>query len=307
MSPSAKIISNSENKITLLKTQYESLIKQVPTVVNRILELEITSANCAVVNAIRRTIMAEMPVKHLTVALTDIKSTDPYIIGEAIRKRVEMIPISQSTNLDSVFSLRVENNSNTYADVLSTEIKLNGSSISKDIHPMIPICDINSNKSISISDIHVIESYGYDNSRVSIGRIAYEILDADFNVSSVNSDPSKFRLEVETPGVIDPLQVVIQGIDNLIDRIDAIDYEHSITEFDIFKLTILNETYSIGQLMSYYIYKEEPIIKYVANRIKHPSQRECIIDVHHPSGKELCKKAAAKIKTDLQSIRKTLK
>ena len=307
MSPSAKIISSVENKITLLKTRYESLIKQVPTVVNRILEIEIDSANCAIVNAIRRTIMSEMPIKHLTVALPDIKSTDPYIIGEAIRKRVEMIPISQSTDLDSVFSLHVENNTNTYSDVMSSEIKLNGSSVSKDIVPMIPICDINSNKSISLSNIHVAESYGYDNARVSIGRIAYEILDVDFNVPSINSDPSKFRLELETPGVIDPLQIVIKGIDNLIDRIGAIDYDQSITEFDIFKLTISNETYSIGQLMSYYIYQEEPTIKYVANRIKHPSQRECIIDVHHPSGKELCQKAADKIKLDLQAIRKTLK
>ena len=307
MSPSVKIISNSENKITLLKTRYESLLKQVPTVVNRVLEIEINSANCALVNAIRRTIMSEMPIRHLTVALPDIKSTDPYIIGEAIRKRVEMIPISQSTDLESVFSLRVENNSNTYADVMSTEIKLNGSSTSKDVLPMIPICDINSTKSISISDIHVIESCGYDNARVSIGRVAYEILDADFNVPSINSDPSKFRLELETPGVIDPLQVIIKGVDNLIQRIEAIDYEQSITEFDIFKLSISNETYSIGQLMSYYIYKEEPTIKYVANRIKHPSQRECIIDVHHSSGKDLCKKAADKIKTDLQTIRKMLK
>jgi DNA-directed RNA polymerase subunit L len=105
--------------------------------------------------------------------------------------------------------------------------------------------------------------------------------------------------------VIDPVAMVRKTIDGLIDRLGMIDYGQYVIEFGIYKLTIPNETHSIGRLLSYYIYKIEPTIKYVANRTPHPSQREVIVDVHHPNGEELCKKAAEAIKADLIAIRKT--
>ncbi len=236
--PSAKIITNKTNTISLANTPYASLAKKVPTIVNRILCFELKDANCAIANAIRRTLMSELPIKHLTVSLTDIKSTDPYIIGEVIRKRIEMIPISQSINDNSVFSIRFENNEDEYTDVLSTEIKLNGVSPSKDITPFIPICDINSGTDFAVNDIHVVESYGFDNSRCSIGRVAYEIIDTDFTQSSINSQPTNFRIEIETPGVMNPIEIVQKAIDNIGVRLDNIDYGLAVTEFDIYKLKI---------------------------------------------------------------------
>lgn len=302
--PSVKIVSNKSNSISLSKTPYASLAKKIPSVVNQTLTFELIDANCALANAIRRTLMSEIPIKHLTVSLTDIKSTDPYVISETIRKRIEMIPISQSIDTNSVFAVRFENNSEEYVDVLSSEIKLNGVAQSKDIVPCIPICDINSGTSFSISDIHVSTSYGFNNSRVSIGRVAYEIIDHDFNQPSVVSEPTKFRLEIETSGIIDPMIMVVNTIDNLVSRLDGIDFTMSNIEFGIYKLTIPNETYSIGRLLSWYIYKTEPTIKYVASRVPHPSKRESVLDIHHTSGEELSKRAIESIKTDLKTLRK---
>lgn len=302
--PTAKIISSSSSSIQLDKTPYAALSKSVPTVVNKTLTFELSGTNCAMANAIRRTLMSEIPVKHLTVSLTGIKTTDPYIIGETIRKRIEMIPISQSTNRDAVFAVKFENNTDEYIDILSSEIKLNGMVPTKDVLPFIPICDINSGTSFSINDIHVVESYGYDNSRVSIGRVAYEILDQDFSRPSLTSTPSTFRLEIETPGVYNPTELVLKALDGLTERLDAIDYTKSIVEFGIYKLSIMNETYTIGKLLSWYIYQAEPTIKYVASRVPHPSQRECIIDIHHPSGQELCERAVKSIKDELKALRK---
>ncbi len=302
--PSAKIISSSSNGISLAKTPYASLAALVPTTVNRRITFELKHANCALANAIRRTLMSELPIKHLTVSLTDIKSTDPYIIGEAIRKRIEMIPISQSIKDDATFAIRFENNTDEYIDVPSSEIKLNGVTTSADIVPFIPICDINSGTSFTINDIHVVESYGYDNARVSIGRVAYEIIDHDMTQPSITSNPTSFRIEVETPGIINPIEMVRKAIDSLITRLDTIDYNHAVVEFDIYKLPIRNETHSIGKIMSWYIYQTEPTIKYVASRTPHPSKREVIIDVHHPNGELLCKKAVEAAKADLKEVRK---
>ena len=302
---SVKIISNKSNAISLSKSPYASLSKKIPSVVNQILVFEMRNTNCSLANAIRRTMMSEMPIKHLTVSLTDIKTTDPYVIGETIRKRIEMIPISQSIDDEAIFSVKFENKSDEYVDVLSSEIKLNGVAQSNDIVPFIPICDINSGTSFSINDIRVAESYGFNNSRVSIGRIAYEIIDHDFNQPSVMSNPTSFRIEIETSGIHNPTKMVCQAVDNIRSRLESIDYSMSNIEFDIYKLTIPNETYTIGKLLSLYIYQIEPTIKYVASRIPHPSKRECVIDVHHSKGEELCKKAVDAIKNDLKIVRKT--
>jgi DNA-directed RNA polymerase subunit L len=302
--PYAEIISNTTTAIELTKTPYASLSYLIPPVGNRTLVFEIKNANCQLANAIRRTLMSEMPIKHLTASLVDIKTTDPYIVAEAILKRLEMIPISQSVHEDAKFSLRTENNSNRYADVLSSEIKLNGVATSKHITPSIPICDINSGCSFSINDISVKESYGYANARVSIGRIAYEIIGTDFNQPPTNSVPTNFHLEIETPGIIDPVEMVRKAIDNLFARLAAIDYDQStVIEFNMSKLTILNETHTIGRLVSWYMYQIDPTIEYVACRTLHPSKRECVIDIRHPDSSSLYRQAVAAIKDDLAALR----
>lgn len=303
-SPSAIIISNTTASIVLTKTPYASLTHLIPPVVNRTLVFEIKDANCQLANAIRRTLMSEMPIKHLTASLGDIKTTDPYIVAEAIQKRLEMIPVSQSISEDAIFSLRTENNGDHYVDVLSTEIKLNGVATSKDVTPFIPICDINSGCSFSINDISVKESYGYANARVSIGRIAYEIVEYDFNQPPTDAMPTNFHLEIETPGIIDPVKMVCKAIDNLVERLDAIDYEQSsVIEFNMTKLTIANETHTIGRLLSWYIYQLEPAIEYVACRILHPSKRECVIDIRHTDSFTLYRQAVQAIKDDLAALR----
>jgi len=305
--PSAKIDSNVSPAISLAKTPYAALAKKIPSVVNRTLTFTLTDTNCAIANAIRRTLISELPIKHLTVSLTDIKTTDPYVIGEAIRKRIEMIPISQSIDPELVFAVRFENNGDEFIDVPSSEIKVKGITPTNDIVPFIPICDINAGTSFAINDIHVVESYGFDNSRVSIGRVSYEILNQDFNQPSTTAAPTQFRIQLETPGVINPVEMTRKAIDNIIERLGAIDYGNSIVEFNIYKLTIPNETHTIGRLLSWYVYQVEPSVKYVASRIPHPSKRECVIDIHHPAGEELCKKAMIAIKADLDALRKTFK
>jgi DNA-directed RNA polymerase subunit L len=301
--PSAKIVSCTDQTISLVGTPFESLQDAAPTVVNRKLIFQVNGGSCELVNAIRRTLVSEMPVKHLTAALSDIKTTDPYLIGEAILKRIEMVPIAQSVDLETKFSLRFENNTDKCVDVLSTEILQNGKTRSSDITPCIPICDINPSTEFVVSNIYVAQSYGYSNSRVSIGSVGYEILDEDFSKSSLMASPTKFSMQIETPGVLDPVEMVRRAIDCLIERLGAIDYSSAITEFGIYKLKIPNETYSIGRLLTCYIPKIDKSVSYVACRILHPSQREVVVDIMHPSGEALSRKAAEAAAEDLKTLK----
>ncbi|KAG3053858.1 hypothetical protein PC121_g16594 [Phytophthora cactorum] len=141
---------------------------------------------------------------------------------------------------------------------MSSEIKLNGVATFKDITPSIPISDINSNTSFSMNNIHVVESYGFNIARVSIGRVGYDILNQDFSKPSLLASPTDFRLGPETPGIVEPAKMVCKAIDGLIDRLDLIDYCRSVVEFGVYKFTIQNETHSIVRLLSWYVYQLDP-------------------------------------------------
>ena len=302
-----KNVTSNANSINLNKTQYASLKHLIPDTVNQIVSFELTDSNCAFANALRRTIMNEIPVRHLTVSMADIFSTDPWIDSKIIRNRIEMIPIPQDTPIGATYAIRFENTSDTYVNILSAEIKHRGS-VAKGMIQSIPICSINAAYSLVMDNITVAESYGYTNSRISIGRVAYEILNHDMKLhSAANSDPSHFRLELEVPGNIEPMDIIRKAIDGICSRLDLIDYSQAKIEYDIYKLAIPNETHSIGNLLSTYIFKLCPTIEYVAMREEHPSKRDCVIDIKHTQAEALCKQAVAEIKKEYQSIRSAFK
>lgn len=295
-------IALKTNSINLNKTQYASIKHLIPETVNQILSFELIGSNCAFANALRRTVMNEIPVRHLTVSMDDIFSNDPWIDNKIIRNRIEMIPIAQDIPIGTTYTIRYENISDTYTNVYSSEIKHRGSN-AKGMIQSIPLCSINSNYSLSVSNITVAESYGYTNSRVSIGRVSYEILNHDMKMhSAANSDPSHFALAIEVPGNIEPFDLVRKAITSICNRLDLIDYSHANVEYDIYKLPIPNETHTIGNLLSTYIFKLCPTIEYVAMREEHPSKRDCIIDIKHTQAEQLCKQAVNDIKKEYQSI-----
>ncbi len=302
--PSAKIVKDSRNDIKLAKTPYAELAKIVPPIVNKIVEIQLSDTNYPLANAIRRTLMSEMPIRYLTVSLTDIISNDPFIVKNHMAKQLEMLPLNQDIDLDSEFAIRVENTTDDLMDVLSNDIKINGVTVSDDIMPMIPICNINSGKSFSMNNIRVATGYGFDNARIVFGRIGYEVLDHDMTQSSGNSSPTKFKLVLEFPEITNPVDMFKKALKCIEQRLDAIDYTRAISEFDVYKLLILNETHSIGNLLNWYINEINPSIDHVSYRITHPSKRECMIDIRDPAAEELCKKAIVAIKKDLAELAK---
>ncbi len=303
------------HQIKLAGTPYSSLKHLIPDSANSILQYELTSTNHTFVNGLRRAIMSEIPVRYLTVSMADIMTTDPWIDADIIRKRIEMIPIPQSTPIGTTYALVFENKSDTYVDVMSAHIKQRGTVV-KGIDQGIPICSINSTYSISISNITVAETYGYLNSRAAIGRVGMEVLNYDMeNTSSSESDigksdrspPTHFGMVIEMPGNMHPKEHVIKAIDSICNRLDLIDYSSAKIEFDVYKLPILNETHTIGNLLSTYIYAICPSISYVAMREEHPSKRQCAIDIVHPQAEELCKQAVIAIKKEFQAIKPAFK
>ncbi len=302
-----KNLKITTNQIDLSKTQYIKLKHLIPETSNKKIEFELHNSNCSFSNGFRRTIMNEIPVRYLTVSMSDIHTTDPWIVNDIIKNRIEMIPISQDIPIGTTYSLKFENKTDNYVNVMSSEIKYRGSSV-KDIIQSIPICSINSMYSISINNIIVSESYGYINGRVSVGRVSYEILDYDMvNISSAVSNPTIFKLILEVPGNINPKEIILKAIDSICNRLDNIDFSLSKIEYGIYKLLIPNESHTIGRLLETYIFNLYPTIDYVAMRESHPSKRECTIDIKHNEAEKLIKKAIEIIKKEYINIKNNFK
>ena len=302
-----KNIKRTTNTINLTKTKYKSLQSYVPDILHKNISFELINTNCALANAIRRVLTNELPIKHLTVSLTDIYSDDKYIVDDIIKTRLEMIPIPQNIDTNIKYNIKYLNNNETYCNILSSEIKHNGKSIINGIKE-IPICSINSQHSLSVSDIIVTESYGYNNGRCSPGKISYEIINYDIeNTDSCNSNPSDFKLAMEVSGVYNPDELIILGVNELLRRLELIDFNDYVIEFNVYKLHINGETHTIGRLISRYIFNILPSIDYCAMRILHPSKRECVIDIRHPEGEKLVKQAIVNIVKDLNIIKNAFK
>jgi DNA-directed RNA polymerase subunit L len=301
-------IKRSSNDINLTKSKFKKLQSMVPNQGHKIMSFEMKGVNYSLANAIRRVLTNELPMKHMTVSLTSIKSTDKYIIDDVIHSRLEMIPIPQDIPLGTEMYLAFENKEDTYCDVLASEIKLksNGSEI-KNMMKNIPLCSLNAQHSLSVQDIVVAESYGYNNARVSPARIEYEIINHDMTQSSIASDPNEFRFLIESPPCIDPDWMMKTTILELTRRLDAIDRSNYVVEFGIYKLLIPGETHTIGRLLSRYIFDLVPSIEYVHMRITHPSINECVLDVKHAEAPKLVEAAITEIKKDLLAIAKCFK
>lgn len=287
--------------INLAKSEYKHLQHLVPAVNHKLIEFELHDTNTAIANAIRRLLINEIPVKYISASISDIISSDKYIISDVIKQRLEMIPIAQSVDVDSEFSLKFENTTDTYCNVYVSEIK--SKKYKSDIFiSEIPICSINAQCSITISNIRVLEGFGYNNGRIGLGTVAYEIINHDMTQASINTDPSTFKLAFETTGNINPDDIIRLGLRSLISRFKNLDKTNFTTEFDIFKLSIDGETHTMGNLIAKYVYDIDPTIEYVAMRIIHPSKRECVIDIRHSQASKLLDIAVDNIINDLNTI-----
>ena len=300
-----KNVKRSTNTINLSKTKYKELQQYVPSIPHKILEFNLIDANYSLANALRRTLVNELPIKYLTASLTDIQSTDKYIINDIIKSRLEMIPISQDLSVGKTYEVKFENMSDTYCNVNTSEIKYKGKSVDG-ISQEIPLCSINSTHTFTISDISINEEYGYNNGCVSPARVEYEIINHDMvNNLSTNCDPKEFRFLIECSGIYNPDNFMKLCISEIKKRVDNLDFNNHVIEFGIYKLTIPGETYTIGKLLSRYIFDLKPSIDYVHMRIPHPSERLCILDIKDSNAEKLLMDAIVNIKKDLDLIGKS--
>jgi DNA-directed RNA polymerase subunit L len=187
----------------------EKMIPNVPPQYKHLLPTVLTQERCtftingcsnAVSNAIRRTAACELKVAYLNCQYEDIETDDPFIIPEMIQKRLRMIPLLQSVNAASVFSLAVTNTSIGTMDVKSRDLN---SKAGKYFDETYTILTLGAGRFLRINNVKVAYEYGYvqDYGMCSVAFNAVSVCTDVKPINMYEPDPNQVRSQISDPRV----------------------------------------------------------------------------------------------------------
>jgi len=223
------IISKSMEEIK--KKTGHDLYAILPNDKYEIVEFEIENTNSAFANAIRRTLISEMPVWSLNLKINSMESNDPYVRFDDFADRVMTLPIAQ-TLLNNLFNkgkdpnklfkfkIFVENNQTDIMHVLSQNIEIISN---KDFKVDSKITMFNDSVSLQIlrpgyfikCQLILERGYGFQHGGkfsatknpiyypVDIRPMKREYKKAPTGLSSLVVNPKKFFMSYETYGTYD--------------------------------------------------------------------------------------------------------
>jgi DNA-directed RNA polymerase subunit L len=273
------------------------------------LSFELHNTNTAIANGLRRCIDNEVPVQVMSFNDVDLKTNDPYIIAYELQSRLNQIPIKQG--ITEALKLNVYNNTDVPIPIYSSNIGgpelMSGNFIVTYLRP---------NTSIIIDKINITTGIGYLNSAVYTfpGHTEFHCLDMDEKKSSMLQHPNAYRLVVAHQSFIDPRDIVLLALTVLIDKLTMLEsvVRNPVDDLSYIEITelpggidlkIFNETYTIGNIISYYCYKVDPTISNVNCRKAHPTHNYITVEVYHSTPKQILVQSIEMAKNELIVIK----
>ncbi len=311
------------------------LVSMLPSTPVESLTAELT-AYSSLANAIRRTLLEEIPVDALDVQVENFQTDDRSICFEFIRLQINSCALKQcddfgeSLYADYVFKLHVENKTTEDLAVWSNSIvaEHKGAIVKNWCSYEVPLFVLKPGKVVKIKKMGIIRGTAYMNAAAftCLNSIHYAILDVDFydettkkGVRASMSMPSKFRLGYQTKGNIGVKSPLRKALIILLEKMRKAktalkkyetNPENSSTEDlevlifnDVMKIVLKGEYCSIPQIIAqnaYFLDKSHP---YVAEGADNPNSPNGYILVKNlPNSIPLLIRAAEKAIQDLTAI-----
>lgn len=175
----------------------------------------------------------------------------------------------------------------------------------------IKVCTLRSNCSIKI-DFDIKESSGVLDGKYSFCCEEYDILDADYTVSTVNQNNKHFYLSIESFGNIEPQEIIDKSCILLTERLDKIKNNLIKNRVNIIKIKnieqylIINESHTISNLLKEYIYQLNPDIELVNSECITVPDDKFYLNIIHNNSKKIILDAIDKIQSDLSNFNKQI-
>lgn len=300
---------------------------------------EITEANSAIANCIRRYLIDEIPSYSMNLTEEDIITDDRYILSDFLKKNIELIQFSQNITDDDAkditLSLNVENNTDDTIKVYAKDFVITKQNkkldISDYVTTTISFIKLRSGKKLEINNITIVKGIGKHNSGKfsPLANITYKIMDIDplnetkyskTGESSLNSNPEHFKIEITTHRnrpvkKIMPLccDLIAETITRIINDLKNIKEETKIYFSDVITLEtkgnikffhLKGEYWTISNLISRYCFISDKTVPFVCSSVNHPLTEESTVKIRHTSSIELINSALKLILTDIAAIKK---
>lgn len=275
----------------------------------REVKLRITGINNAEGNAIRRTLMNELPVQVMTFDYADMETNDDFIIFEMIQQRFKLVPVAATASPDARFSLEITNNSGSEIYVYSRDIR--GAKLP--FNGTFPLIALKARKYIKIKNIRLQSDYAYNNAahcaayncvlrptELPEGNLTRE-------QSSAIANYKDWYLEFRTSGAQPTRDLLCAAIDNIIDRTAAALVAVNNINFDgeNYYVTLDGESATMGNLFMRAILTLSPDIDFVTFKLDTSIRSVRIItrDKNSDNPKSIYKAAAENITTTMRKLR----
>lgn len=323
--------------IKLIKPDYKKFLPSKPL---HQVQFEITNTVSDFANCIRRFLLDEINVYSMDVDESNILTDDRFILGDVLKKNIELIPLLQElTDIESnnlKMSITVENKTDDMMTIYSRDIVVSDKKNKKYANEKyfslnIPLMQLRSNTTLKVSDISVVKGLGKNDAGkfCLLANMSYEILDIQpfeeskyetRGKSSLNSNPSHFKLSYKTHRNIDPKKIMILCCNAIADRMIAIQKELACIKSDdviyfsdLIELEIRGdvklyhfkgEYWTIANIIARYCYIEFKEIKFVCPCIIHPSKEESVVKIKHPDSLKILNMAINHILADVAIVKK---
>lgn len=310
-----------DNSIDYKKSRFADLIKQhldiLPKLVHKNVRFQLIDSNEAFANAIRRILTNELEIYTLHVNMTDIITDDRFILPDMVKDRLEIIPLNQTINENTKFSLRVFNKTGDLLNIETDNIKHNS-----DVIPYnnMLLCQLNNGKFLEINNISIKTQSGANDGKFSLCVVEYDEINVDKDKTpTLNHDSTDFELCINTNGNIEFKELFKKLIKSIETRLLTIksnitnyDYNKKSFVFDnnfyifkeqgITKYHINNEFHTIGNLLTKYIFQLDNTIDLVNYHITHILTKSIILNVKHPDANALVLTAIDNIIADFTTF-----
>lgn len=330
-------VTHAYKFLQLSKTDRETIERLKPTHPRRI-TFDVKNSNTAICNAFRRVMLDEIKWPRLTCAMEDIKTDDAFCqrLTDYIQNRIWLAPTGFMDAGEKAPQLQLDVKNLTAETIIVTtaDIKLvSGKKI--EFSQKVELTELLPGRYLRVP---ITVEWGINRSHATYSNfnalryvpLQYqkELFDVDSKEdklpSSCSVTPTDYGLGFSCEQFIDPTKACVQGwqtIWNIIDGAqkqiemfvasksglpyisDALNVSQ--LKGDRIKYEFFGESYTLGEILGWYGYMEDPSIDFIMPGDDHPEDQSILIKISHKDHSALLIAAAKTAKKDVERFIKS--
>lgn len=311
--------------------------KMLPTGHRDKVSFDLENTNSSFANAIRRTLIEELPVRALDFSSDSLRTDDAFIRYDHLRKNINLLPIDQTFDERVKISLDLTNTYDENIYIYARDITVRQSKNIIDIKKLIPdsciiIGKLRPGQSVNISEMNIVEGYSKDaaDKFTLLENVSYDIKgETPYDIYSKTGkrssevDPVNFTLSFTTPTNVsakytinmlaDVLRKKFSKAKKMLKTYQESKEDNYFSEYlevsiddDKIQYKFPGEYVVLAYCLAYYAYQLDPSIAFCSPAIDRYDNEIAYVRMLHSDSTALLMTACDKILEDITVLHKSL-